>query len=79
MQGQGIGRLLIQEGLARLAALDANGCVVFGDPAYYGRFGFVSDPLLTYGGEPSRYFQRIVLKGEPPKGDVSYHTAFDVV
>ncbi|MVT55749.1 GNAT family N-acetyltransferase [Bradyrhizobium yuanmingense] len=78
MQRHGIGRSLIREGLARLAALDADGCVVFGDPAYYGRFGFVSDPLLTYGGEPSRYFQRIVLKGETPSGDVSYHAAFDV-
>ncbi|WP_234685709.1 GNAT family N-acetyltransferase [Bradyrhizobium monzae] len=78
MQRQGIGRSLIREGLARLAARDADGCVVFGDPAYYGRFGFVSDPLLTYGGEPSMYFQRLVLRGEPPKGNVSYHTAFSV-
>ncbi|UFX44113.1 N-acetyltransferase [Bradyrhizobium sp. 41S5] len=78
MQRQGIGGALIREGLARLAALNADGCVLLGDPSYYSRFGFVSDPALTYGGAPSPYFQRLVLKGEPPKGDVSYHPAFDV-
>lgn len=78
LQRQGIGGALIRRGLDRLAALGAEGCVVLGDPAYYGRFGFVSDPALTYGGESSRYFQRRVLKGDPPKGDVSYHPAFEV-
>ncbi|MGY4318466.1 GNAT family N-acetyltransferase [Bradyrhizobium sp. JR3.5] len=78
MQRQGIGGALIREGLARLAALNADGCVLLGDPLYYSRFGFVTDPALTYGGEPSAYFQRLVLKGAPPKGDVSYHPAFDV-
>lgn len=78
LQRQGIGGALIREGLDRLAALNADGCVLLGDPAYYGRFGFVSDPALTYGGVSSPYFQRLVLKGEPPKGDVSYHPAFNV-
>ncbi|WP_076861552.1 GNAT family N-acetyltransferase [Bradyrhizobium mercantei] len=78
MQRQGIGRALIRKGLDRLAALGADGCVVLGDPTYYGHFGFVSDPALTYGGEPSRYFQRRVLKGDPPEGGVRYHPAFDV-
>ena len=78
MQRQGIGEALIREGLARLAALNAEGCVVLGDPAYYGRFGFVSDPALTYGDKPSAYFQRLVLMGKPRQGDVSYHPALDV-
>lgn len=69
---------MIREGLARLAALNADGCVLLGDPAYYSRFDFVGDPALTYGGAPSPYFQRLVLKGEPPKGDVSYHPSFGV-
>ena len=77
-QRQGIGRALIREGLARLAAFDADGCVVLGDPGYYGRFGFVSDPALTHDGKPSPYFQRLALDGDPPPGDVSYHAAFDV-
>ncbi|WP_407148776.1 GNAT family N-acetyltransferase [Bradyrhizobium sp. ORS 86] len=78
MQKLGIGRALIREGLSRLAALDADGCVVLGDPAYYGRFGFVSDPALTYGGEASPYLQRLVLRGRSPKGDVRYHPAFEL-
>ncbi|UGA44485.1 N-acetyltransferase [Bradyrhizobium quebecense] len=78
MQRQGIGRALIREDLARLAAINASGCVLLGDPAYYSRFGFVSDPALTYAGEPSPYFQRLLLRGDPPNGDVSYHRAFDV-
>lgn len=78
LQRQSIGGALIREGLARLAALNADGCVLLGDPSYYSRFGFVSDPALTYGGAPSPYFQRLLLRGEPPKGDVRYHPAFDV-
>jgi len=78
MQRQGIGSALIREGLARLAALDAEGCVALGDPAYYSRFSFVSDPALTYGGKPSLYSQRLVLKGTAPRGNVSYHAVFDV-
>ncbi|MBR1159278.1 GNAT family N-acetyltransferase [Bradyrhizobium elkanii] len=78
LQRQGIGSALIRDGLARLVTQNADGCVLLGDPAYYGRFGFVSDPALTYGGQPSPYFQGLVLRGEPPKGDVSYHSAFDV-
>ncbi|MCC8958374.1 N-acetyltransferase [Bradyrhizobium sp. Pear77] len=76
LQRQGIGGALIGEGLIRLAALGAHGCVVLGEPAYYRRFCFLDDRTLTYGGKPSPYFQRLVLRGEAPKGDVSYHLAF---
>ncbi|WP_329959104.1 N-acetyltransferase [Shinella sumterensis] len=76
-QGQGIGQLLIRAGLERLRSLQAAGCVVLGDPRYYQRFGFVSDPALTYGGDPSPYFQRLILNGPPAAGDVSYHSAFE--
>ena len=51
-QRTGIGQTLILEGLGRLRQLDAQGCVVLGDPGYYGRFGFVSDPGLRYGDVP---------------------------
>ena len=75
-QGAGIGSALVRAGLERLRALDASGCVLLGDPAWYGRFGFQSDPALTYGGAPSPYFQRLVLKGRAPRGEVRYHAAF---
>ena len=76
-QGQGIGAALIREGLTRIRAGGADGCVVLGNPGYYGRFGFVSDPALTYAGQPNPYFQRLVWRGDPPIGDVAYHAAFD--
>lgn len=75
---QGIGGALIEAGLAELRTQGAAGCVVLGDPAYYGRFGFESDPALRYGDEPSPYLQRLVFSGAPPAGQVRYHAGFDV-
>lgn len=40
VQGSGIGRALVAEGLARCAAGGIALVFVFGDPAYYTRFGF---------------------------------------
>jgi predicted N-acetyltransferase YhbS len=77
-QRHGIGQALVREGLARLAAAGAAGCVLLGDPGYYGRFGFAYDPALTYGDVPAGAFQRLVLTGAVPKGEVAYHPGFDV-
>lgn len=76
-RGLGIGTALIETGLARLRALGAGGCVLLGDPGYYHRFGFVADPALFYPHGPAEAFQRLVLKGDPPRGEVTYHSAFD--
>jgi len=75
-QRRGIGRALVWESLDRLRRKGADGCVVLGDPAYYSRFGFVSDPDLRFPDVPPEYFQRLVFRGVPPKGDVAYHDAF---
>lgn len=75
-QGTGLGQALIREGLKQLEARGAAGCVLLGSPKYYERFGFVADETLTYGGESSPYLQRLVFKGRPPRGAVTYHTAF---
>lgn len=40
-QGKGIGRRLVEDGLRRLAGTATALVFVLGDPAYYGRFGFV--------------------------------------
>jgi putative acetyltransferase len=76
-QGQGVGQALIHDGVRKLLSLGAAGCVVLGDPRYYGRFGFESDPALHYGGAPSPYFQRLIFHGPPPRGEVHYHSSFD--
>ena len=75
-QRRGIGAALIREGLDRLAGLGARGCVVLGDPGYYGRFGFEADPALRPGGAPARFFQRLVIVPPAPAGEVRFHPAF---
>jgi putative acetyltransferase len=76
-QRHGIGQVMIHDGLNRLMAMASAGCVVFGDPAYYRRFGFESDPALFYRGAPPGYFQRLVFTGPAPSGEVRYHSGFE--
>lgn len=76
-QGRGVGAALIEEGLARLRADRAGGCVLLGDPGYYARFGFASDPALRYADAPARYFQRLAFCDVVPCGEVAFHPAFD--
>lgn len=40
-RGQGIAKQLVEEAFSSLLELGYPACVVLGDPAYYGRFGFV--------------------------------------
>ena len=47
LHGQGIGSRLVREGFARLNAESVPLVFTFGDPAYYGRFGFA--PALAHG------------------------------
>lgn len=75
-QGEGIGGRLVKDGLERLKALGAAGCVLLGDPAYYGRFGFAADPKLTLDGVPPDYFMRVAFSPVYGGGTVSYHPGF---
>jgi putative acetyltransferase len=76
-QRLGIGQALVRAALDNLRSLRAAGCVLLGDPAYYQRFGFVSEAALTYRGVRSRYFQSLLLGGPAAMGDVSFHPSFD--
>ena len=76
-QSQGIGTRLMHAALAALQARGAAGCVVLGDPAYYGRFGFTAIPGLELPGVPPEYFQALAWRGPSPQATVAYHTAFD--
>lgn len=76
-QGEGIGSMLMREGLRRLREAGAKGCVVLGDPGYYQRFGFTNDARLKLEGVPAEYFQSLIFEGEIPEGKVRYHAAFD--
>jgi len=75
-QKQGIGGALVRAGLDRLRNQGAMGCVVLGDPNYYGRFGFAADPQLRYPDAPAPYFMRLAFGPEIPAGRVAYHPGF---
>jgi putative acetyltransferase len=77
-QRTGVGQALIREGLRQLRSMNAGGCVLLGDPAYYRRFGFEIDPDLYEVNAPPGACQRLSLDGSRPKGEVRFHPAFEV-
>lgn len=76
-QREGIGARIVKASLEQARALDAAACVVFGEPAYYGRFGFVHRPELRYASPLPEYFQVLHFGSERPAGAVAYHEAFE--
>jgi putative acetyltransferase len=76
-QGHGIGSQLVREALRLLRRRGACGCVVLGEPAYYRRFGFQTDPGLVIPGVPQEYFQAMSFDSSQPRGIVTYHEAFN--
>lgn len=78
-RGRGVGAKLVEAGLGRLEEAGEPTCVVLGDPAWYGRFGFEDAALhgLRCKWEvPAGAFQvRGPLRGPP--GLVSYDPIFD--
>lgn len=75
-QKQGIGSKLINEGIERLKALNAKGCVVLGEPDYYGHFGFKANEQLILPNVPAEYFQALPFDTLITSGTVKYHRAF---
>jgi len=75
-QGRGIGSKLMERALAELKKQRVAGCVVLGDPNYYGRFGFKVIDGLILPGVPAEYFQALSFSGNFPQGGVIYHEAF---
>lgn len=76
-QRRGIGSALMHAALGALQRRGARGCVLLGDPAFYGRFGFVPSSRLVLAGVPPEYFQVLSFDGDVPAGEVRYHRAFD--
>lgn len=75
-QRRGVGGALMEDGLARLRATGARGCVLVGDPGYYARFGFRHAPELELEGVPPEVFLALAFTGRIPKGAVTFHPAF---
>ena len=76
-QRQGVGSKLMREAMRQLRALGARGCVVLGNPQYYGRFGFKSEAGIILPDVPPEYFMASAFNPILPKGTVSYHEAFN--
>jgi putative acetyltransferase len=77
LQRQGIGKALIEEGLSRLKALGAAGCILVGDRAYYERFGFRYPAGLVYHGAPAEALMALPFDGSIPHGTVHFHEGFE--
>jgi putative acetyltransferase len=75
-QRQGIGSRLMSAALDRLREMGAAGCVVVGDPRYYGRFGFKPEPGRVLQDFPPEYFMAVAFGPSLPRGSVAYHEAF---
>jgi len=75
-QGEGIGRALVETGLDALRSRGASGCVLVGDPAFYGRFGFRQYPGVAWHGVPDENVLCLLMSGEMPTGEVVHHPAF---
>ena len=75
-QGKGVGSKLMKSALAGLMTKGATGCVVLGEPDYYGRFGFKNIDGLVFSGVPAEYFQALSFGYGFPRGEVRYHEAF---
>jgi len=76
-QGLGVGAALMRAALDALQAIGAHGCVLLGEPAFYGRFGFHCVPGVVLPGVPAEYFQALLLQAPMPRGEVSYSPAFE--
>ncbi|HEX2526208.1 MAG TPA: N-acetyltransferase [Geminicoccus sp.] len=75
-QGRGIATALVTEGLRQIRGEGAAGCIVLGEPAYYGRFGFRAGTGLSLPGVPASYFMALPFGASIPTGEVRYHPAF---
>jgi putative acetyltransferase len=76
LKHQGIGSQLIQAGIAWLQEQDAAGCILIGNPAYYGRFGFLPFPELAPAGMPAEFYQILPLRISDPAAIVAFHPLF---
>ncbi|MGH8291534.1 MAG: GNAT family N-acetyltransferase [Steroidobacteraceae bacterium] len=76
-QRRGIGLQLIREGPCILRERGACGCVVLGEPQYYGRFGFRADAGLVLPDVPPEYFQAMPFGASKPRAVVTYDAALN--
>lgn len=72
----GVGQSLIQEGPARLKAINAQRWCLVGHPDYYRSFGFKTLPGLVLEEVPPQVFFALSSSGSIPQGTVASQDAF---
>jgi putative acetyltransferase len=75
-QRNGIGKALMNQGLSELKAMGSRGVALVGDPEYYKRFSFASNPDLRLPGVPQEYVLTLSFETPAPSGDLKFHPAF---
>ncbi|KQR18675.1 GCN5 family acetyltransferase [Xanthomonas sp. Leaf148] len=76
-QRQGLGSRLVHSALATLRERGAAGCVAFGEPGFFRRFGFAVEPGLSVPDAPVSELQALAFGDRLlPLADVAYHPAF---
>ena len=78
LQRHGIGGMLVKARLAELHELGGRGCILLGEPEYYGRFGFKALDGVTLAGVPPEYFLALPFTEDEVRGAVSCHEAIAV-
>ncbi len=76
-QSEGIGGLLIIEGLEQIHVMGGVGCMLTGNPDYYQRFGFEFSAGNCPPNEPPEHFMVKRLNNDAlPDGPMMFHSAF---
>lgn len=76
---QGLGEALTKQGLSTLGERGLHWCLVLGDPAYYGRFGFSAEAASGFATPYDGAHQmavRLAPNSPPAAGRVVYPAAF---
>ncbi len=76
LQRRGVGRALMERGLAELRKIGAKGCVLVGEPAFYIHFGFANNPALVLEGVPQEFFLSLTLGPSSVHDSIQFHPAF---
>jgi putative acetyltransferase len=80
VQGQGIGRALVEAAHERLRAMGETLSVVVGDPDYYGRFGYSHARSRDFESDyQSEFLQAHAFGAAPTTGTLVYAAAFSLL
>ena len=77
LQRHGIGSQLIETGLSELRARGAGGCILVGNPDYYGRFGFDRCPKQAPAGDHAEFFQLLAFDPKGADCVIDFHPLFN--